>query len=187
MIRSIARDARRRTLIGAVAALGTSALGALAALPARAAEGTDALGVTHGAESIHQEVLFAASIQRVYRTLSNGAEFDRVVRASDAFSSMKLGKARTFISREVGGNYVAFGGYIQGRLVELVPSARIVVAWRTASWPAGVYSIARFELAAQGDSTLLVFDHSGFPNGEGAHLAEGWRVNYWEPMKKVLA
>jgi hypothetical protein len=38
-----------------------------------------------------------------------------------------------------------------------------------------------------GSGTQLTFDHTGFPNGEAEHLAEGWHVNYWEPMMKAMA
>jgi activator of HSP90 ATPase len=68
----------------------------------------------------------------------------------------------------------------------MVPGKLLVQAWRAADWPEGVFSIVRFELKAQGAGTLIVFDHTGFPNGQGAHLAAGWHANYWEPLKKHL-
>ena len=71
-------------------------------------------------------------------------------------------------------------------LTELVPNERIVQAWRTTNWTPGLYSIARFELAEQGSSTKLVFDHTGFPSGTAEHLAAGWKANYWEPLEKLL-
>ena len=74
------------------------------------------------------------------------------------------------ISREVGGAFTLFGGYITGRHIELVPNERIVQAWRAGGWDPGIYSIARFELVEQGSGTKIVFDHTGFPKGE----AEAW-------------
>ena len=91
------------------------------------------------------------------------------------------------ISREVGGGFALFGGYITGRHIELVPNERIVQAWRVGSWDPGVYSIAKFELAEQGSGTKIVFDHTGFPKGAGEHLAAGWKAHYWEPLAKLLA
>lgn len=79
-----------------------------------------------------------------------------------------------------------FGGMIVGRNVELVPNQRIVQAWRPTHWDPGVYSIVRFELKAQGPGTLVVLDHTGFPEGEFDHLDLGWRSHYWEPLKKYL-
>jgi activator of HSP90 ATPase len=76
---------------------------------------------------------------------------------------------------------------VVGRNIELVSDTRIVQAWRDAAWPPGAYSLVTFALSdAAGGGTTLVFDHTGFPAGDAAHLAEGWTGNYWEPMKKVL-
>ncbi|MBI3449892.1 MAG: SRPBCC domain-containing protein [Acidobacteria bacterium] len=144
--------------------------------------------ISHAAESIHQEVLFEASPARVYEALTRTDEFSGVMRLSAAVKSgMALGTKATSISGDVGGAFTLYGGHILGRQIELVPNERIVQAWRAAGWDAGVYSIARFELSAQGAGTRLVFDHTGFPEGQAAHLAEGWRTNYWEPLAKFLA
>jgi hypothetical protein len=32
----------------------------------------------------------------------------------------------------------------------------------------------------------VVFDHKGFPDAAAAHLAEGWHINYWQPLAKML-
>ena len=48
-------------------------------------------------------------------------------------------------------------------------------------------SIARFELVEQGTETKIIFDHAGFPRGKAEHLAEGWKINYWEPLGKFLS
>jgi activator of HSP90 ATPase len=161
-------------------------LGAIAMNPVRAfaAEADD---VTHTAESIHQEIVFKASRKRVYEALIETKQFDRVIQLSGAMQAMSIGNAPTQISREVGGTFAIFGGHILGRHLELVPGERIVQAWRVATWDPGVYSIAMFALAEQGSGTKLTFDHTGFPNGQGEHLASGWRMNYWTPLEKVLA
>jgi activator of HSP90 ATPase len=86
-----------------------------------------------------------------------------------------------------GGEFSLFGGYITGRQIDLVTNERVVQAWRSASWPPGSYSIATFKLSEKAGVTKIVFDNAGFPVGQAKHLAEGWRVNYWRPMKKVLA
>ena len=77
------------------------------------------------------------------------------------------------------------GGYITGRPVELVPNERIVQVWRAGGWPAGDYSIAKFELVEQGSETKIVFDHKGFPNGKAEALASGWKAHYGEPLTKL--
>lgn len=126
--------------------------------------------------SIHQEVVFQASPQRVYDTLTT----------SDQFSKMS-GGAPAVIEAQPGGAFSCFGGMITGRNIELDPGKLLVQAWRAGNWPAGVYSIARFELRPEGQGTRLVFDHTGFPEGQQEHLGPGWESNYWEPLRKALA
>jgi activator of HSP90 ATPase len=75
---------------------------------------------------------------------------------------------------------------ITGRHIELVPNERLVQAWRDKAWAPGVYSIAKFQLNDEGSNTRLVFDHTGFPQGEADDLAAGWKSHYWEPLRKYL-
>jgi activator of HSP90 ATPase len=145
-------------------------------------------GLTHSSEAIHQEVNFSASCQRVYAALTSTQQFDALTRLSDAATLLTASNAQaTFISPEVGGPFTLFGGYVTGRHLEMVAGERLVQAWRAGSWRAGDYSVVRFVLVAHGAGCHLVFDHRGFPEGQGRHLAYGWRVHYWEPLAKLLA
>ena len=143
--------------------------------------------ISHTAESIHQEPVFKASRKRVYEALTDAKQFDKVIQMSGAVKSgMAKAPNPPEISREAGGAFSLFGGYVTGRHIELVTNERIVQAWRAGSWDPGIYSIARFELVEQGSGTKIVFDHTGFPKGDGEHLAGGWKMNYWEPLEKFL-
>jgi activator of HSP90 ATPase len=172
---------RRRLLAAA-----TAAFGGFAVLPLRTFA-ADETGLSHNAEAIHQEPVFQASRKRVYDALTDARQFEQVVRLSAAMKSMAIGAKPAEITAEPGGAFALFGGYLTGRQIELVPNERIVQAWRAASWKDGDYSIAKFVLTEQGSSTKILFDHRGFPDGTGEHLALGWRVNYWEPLEKFLA
>jgi uncharacterized protein YndB with AHSA1/START domain len=143
--------------------------------------------ISHSAEAIHQEREFKASRQRVYEALTDTRQFDKVIEISGAKKVKALGNQPTQISTEVGGPFVIFLGHIIGRHIELVPNQRIVQAWRVVDWEPGVYSIARFELKEAGGGTRIIFDHTGFPKGQGAHLADGWNGHYWDPLEKFLA
>jgi len=169
----------------AIAAVGM-AFGSLALGSTQAWAGTEQ-EISRTAESIHQEANFKASRKRVYEALTDAKQFDKVIQLSGVMQSLHLGDKPAEISREVGGAFTLFGGYITGRHVELVPNDRIVQAWRTGRWAPGVYSIAKFELVEQGSGTKIVFDHTGFPKGEAEHLASGWKAHYWEPLEKLLA
>jgi activator of HSP90 ATPase len=143
--------------------------------------------VSRTAESIHQEPLIKASRKRVYDALTDPQQFDRIVELSGAAKEMGLGPKPAEISHQAGGAFSVFGGYITGRHIELVLNERIVQAWRVGHWKPGVYSIARFELVDLSGVTKIVFDHTGFPVGEGQHLADGWNAHYWQPLQKLLA
>jgi activator of HSP90 ATPase len=182
----ISSSISRRNFYGRLASL-ISAFGITGTALASAAskDGVTSAGgeeVSHSAESIHQEVVFKASPKRIYEALTDAKQFTKV---TALIADMSAGPAE--ISREAGGSFSCFGGRIVGRHVELVPNERIVQAWRVAAWDEGIYSIVRFELKEEGSGTRLVFDHTGFPNGDGEHLASGWKAHYWEPLAKFLA
>lgn len=146
-------------------------------------------GISHSAESIHQEVSFAATPKRVYEALTQTKRFDRIVQLSGVMQSAALAQMKkpTEIDDKEGGAFSAFGGYITGRQVELIPSERIVQAWRAGHWDRGAFSIAKFVLVPQDSGTRLLFDHTGFPVGEADHLASGWKEHYWDPLLKYLS
>jgi uncharacterized protein YndB with AHSA1/START domain len=125
---------------------------------------------------IHQEVVFKASPKRVYEALLDAKQFSEFTGAGPAE-----------IRREAGGAFTCFGGKITGRNIELVPNQRIVQAWRAGNWPDGVYSVVKFELAAQGSDVKLTFDQAGFPDDAREMLDGGWSKMYWEPLRKYLA
>ena len=175
-------SSRRQILVAATTGITALAVGSLSGMT-RTED-----GVARNAEFIHQEPIFKVNPKRVYETLTDPKQFEKVIQLSAAMQSgMALGKDPTQISREAGGPFTIFRGHIVGRQIELVPNERIVQAWRVATWNPGVYSIAKFELKEKGSGTKLVFDHVGFPDGQGQHLAEGWKANYWQPLEKYLS
>jgi len=169
---------RRQVIVRSVVALGSLAVGSaiaqdskppqkMAVAPSADAEGTRT--------SLHQEIAFNASPERVYEVFLDSKQFA-------AFTGMPAE-----ISREAGGTLKMFGGLIVGRNIELVPNERIVQAWRPAHWDPGVYSVVKFELRKKDSRTILILDHTGFPEGDFAGLDSGWYERYWEPLKKYLA
>ena len=125
--------------------------------------------------AIHQEVIIKASPLRIYDILLDSKKFAAMTGAPAT------------IDPKVGGSFTMFGGLIVGRNIELVPGRLVVQAWRPTHWSAGVYSIAKFALAPKDASTLITFDHTGFPEGEYDHLEWGWNNHYWESLKKYVA
>ena len=124
---------------------------------------------------LHQEIDIKASPQRIYDALLDSKQFASIT-----------GMAAE-ISRDAGGALSMFGGLIVGRNIELVPSQRIVQAWRPSNWDPGTYSVVKFELKPRDAQTTIVLDHTGFPEGSFRHLNSGWYERYWEPLKKFLS
>jgi activator of HSP90 ATPase len=123
---------------------------------------------------IHQSVTFKASPHDVYEALMD----------SNKHAAFSGSPAR--ISREVGGEYMAYDGYITGKNLELVPDKKIVQSWRAVDWPEGKLSTITFELKPAVGGTRLDFTHTDLPDGTEAEFTQGWIENYWEPMKKML-
>ncbi len=120
---------------------------------------------------IRQTETFKATPQAIFELLTD----------SEKFSSM-TGGAPAEIDSAAGGSISLFGGAITGQTIEAVAGERVVQAWRPGPWEPGAYSLVRFDIEADGEGSRVTLDHSGFPDGEGEHLAQGWHDNYWAPM-----
>jgi activator of HSP90 ATPase len=145
-------------------------------------------GLLHTAEAIHQEISIDAPRERVYRALTDTEQFRQVMLLGPAKQLVAApGAPPASISQTVGGTFTLFAGIITGQQLVLHPNQSIVQAWHDSAWKANEFSIASFVLLEDGQRTKLMFDHRGFPDGAGAHLAPGWYLNYWDPLAKFLA
>ena len=179
----------RRSLTLTLAALpvGLVIAAELPTAPPQDKSSATADGLSHTSEAIRQEVTLDASPQRVYQALTSTKDFDSITRLSDGAALLDAAGAKpTAISTEVGGSFTLFGGYITGRHLEMLPSERLVQAWRAGSWKTGGFSIAAFYLTAEAGKPKLTFEHRGFPDGNGVSLAHGWHSHYWAPLAKFL-
>ncbi len=168
---------RRQLIAGLGIALGGLAVGSEAwGTPrplAMKAAGSAAANDTRA--SLHQEVAFAVTPQRIFDVLLDSKQFAAVTGLP------------ADIDPKAGGAFTTFGGLIVGRNIELIPGQRIVQAWRPTNWSPGVYSIVKFELKPQGSGVLVVLDQTGFPESDFEGLTSGWPERYWEPLKKYFA
>jgi activator of HSP90 ATPase len=124
--------------------------------------------------TIRQTVTFKDGLHEIYEALMDSRRHAR-------FSGEK---AR--ISRKIGGRFSAYGGYIEGVNLELVPDEKIVQSWRGSDWPAGHYSRATFSLKTVKGGARLTFTQSGVPAQYYDDIKQGWRDYYWKPMKEML-
>jgi uncharacterized protein YndB with AHSA1/START domain len=105
---------------------------------------------------------------------------------SAAHSEMTGGAAS--MSKEVGASVSAWGGYITGSNLELIPGERIVQSWRTSKFT-GEHedSIIAVTLDRAGDGTVLTLVHSNVPDDQKNYEEGGWESNYFEPMRIYFA
>jgi activator of HSP90 ATPase len=175
---TLANTSTRRQVIAGVAV----AFGGLAAASRvwgkpqqQAMKETPSTPANQSRTSLHVETDFKVGPQRIYEALLDSKQFA-------AFTGLAAE-----MDPKPGGTFSLFGGLIGGRNVELVPNQRIVQAWRPGHWDPGVYSIVKFELKPQGSGTLVVLDHTGFPEGQYDGLLSGWHSHYLDALKKYFA
>ena len=127
--------------------------------------------------TIRQTVLLPGTPAAVYRALMT-------TKGHAAFTG-----AKARISPRVGGTFMAWGGYIHGRNLALVPGKRIVQTWRPSdeTWPADYDSKVTFAFVPVRGGTRVTFRHSGVPVEHAGHLSRGWKKSYWEPLRRYLA
>ena len=125
-------------------------------------------------KTIRQSVTIKATPHEVYEALMD----------SRKHSKFTGGKAS--ISRKIGRKFTAYGKYISGVNLGLVPDKKIVQSWRGSDWPKGHYSKVTFSLEKVKNGTRLTFRQSGLPEKYYKDISQGWRDYYWKPMKEML-
>ncbi len=125
---------------------------------------------------IQQTVFFKASPAEVYDALLDPKKHAAFT-GSPATTSAKKGAA-----------FIAWGGYITGKNLELVKGKKIVQEWKTTEWPEG-YPPSRleFKLSAAKGGTKLQMLHSNVPAEQVADYSSGWKTSYWDPLTAYLA
>jgi len=123
------------------------------------------------AKTIKQKVSFKKSPHEIYEMLVD----------SKKHSAMTGEKAS--ISRKVGGKFSAYGKYIEGVNLALVPDKKIVQSWRASDWPEGHYSTATFLITKTKTGSTLTFTQKNVPNDQYAGIKKGWTDFYWSRMK----
>lgn len=119
--------------------------------------------------------LIPASPEEVYNAWLDSAKH----------SEMTGGLATT--SREVGGAFEAWDGYIQGINLVLEASKRIIQHWRTNEFAEGEKdSLLEIFFEEESEGTRITFRHSELPE-HGMQYKQGWVDSYFNPMKEYFS
>jgi uncharacterized protein YndB with AHSA1/START domain len=89
----------------------------------------------------------------------------------------------------VGGTFLAGGGYIHGKYVELLPAQHVVAEWKTTEWPHGAPP-SRVDIrlvpssAGPAHGCELTLTHSDVPLHQAEMYRQGWIDSYWQPLRR---
>ena len=84
--------------------------------------------------------------------------------------------------REVGGEFMAGGGHIHGKNLELRPGKLIRQTWRATDFgDLDTDSELEITLAPEGTGARLTMKHTNLPD-HGMKYKQGWMEHYFEPM-----
>jgi activator of HSP90 ATPase len=90
------------------------------------------------------------------------------------------------VSGEVGGSFLAWGGYISGTNLSLEPDKKIVQSWRTTEFePSDDDSHLTIVLEDTASGTRVTLTHTNLPE-HGMQYKQGWEDNYFSPMRLLF-
>ena len=126
-------------------------------------------------KTIVQQVKFKAAPEKLFDIY-----LDSKKHGAATGSKAKVGKTP-------GSDFMAWDGYINGKLVATVPKSFVAQTWRAADWKDSdpdSFLILHFEKAKGGSVVTMV--HAGVPDEHADALNEGWKESYWDPWKAYL-
>ncbi len=125
-------------------------------------------------KSLKQTIVFKASPEEVYDALMD----------SKKHSAFTGDSAK--ISRKIGGKFTAYGGYAEGKNIELIKGKKIIQTWRANEWPSGVYSKVTFLFEKKKEGTKMTFIQEGVPEEFYEDIRQGWIDFYWKKMQEIF-
>ena len=126
-------------------------------------------------KTITHKIVFPATPAEVYAVFTN-AKIHSAATGGQATGGAKVGAA-----------FTAWDGYISGKVIELVPSKKVVQEWKTTEWEEG-FAPSRLELRFLGcpKGCEIIMVHSGLPSASASSYNSGWKEFYWTPMKEYF-
>jgi len=125
------------------------------------------------------------------KTIRQSVTFN--AKAHDVFEALMDSKKHTKftgepakISRKIGGKYTAYGDYMGGENLEIIPDKKIVQTWRSSDLPEGCETKITFTFKQEKGKTKMAFSHYGVPENRYEDLRKGWIDFYWTPLKAML-
>ncbi len=135
-------------------------------------------------EPIEKKLNVNASVERVWKALTDPAELEKWMQMQTTFSA-EVGKEFTLKAESC----EEWDGIFSCRIKELVENRRLVYTWNTAFINAE--TLVEIELKANGSQTELTLIHSGWEKlaanqeqTKNSH-SEGWDLRFGEKLKEL--
>jgi activator of HSP90 ATPase len=122
--------------------------------------------------NLTKELILTAPASDIYKTLTNSTEHS------------ELTGEEAKVSREKGGKFSAFDGWVTGEVIELKQDEKFSFTWTPdeEGWPKDHISTVVFELFEEGDNTKVVFTHNDLPENIHEDFEKGWEEYYFKPL-----
>ncbi|MEM1204110.1 MAG: SRPBCC family protein [Acidobacteriota bacterium] len=125
--------------------------------------------------SIHQERILPATPAEVYGAFTDAERHAAFTGAPATFEP------------KVGGTFTAWGDYIEGSNLELVPGEKLVQHWSTAEWPEGAPpSVLELTFEADPGGTKVTLNQTEIPAEQVEAYRQGWIDHYWLPLERYF-
>jgi activator of HSP90 ATPase len=91
------------------------------------------------------------------------------------------------IKKKEGSAFSAYGDYINGKTLQLIPDKLIVQSWWASDWDTNE-TISTFILLFEqrGKDAVVCMTHANVPDVQYQSLKNGWNLYYWKPLKAYL-
>ena len=106
----------------------------------------------------------------------------------DSKKHAKLVNSTAEISREMGGKFKVYDGYISGTNLELIADTKIVQYWRGDEdcWLEDHYSKLTIIFKKEKDGTRISLNQEGMPVVCQVDFDKGWYDFYWKPLQQLF-
>lgn len=92
------------------------------------------------------------------------------------------------ITKKEGASFTAYGSYIKGKNLQLIPGKLIVQSWRGSDWnKSDLDSTFILHFEKKGNDAVVNMVHANLPDKEADGIKSGWTDFYWTPWKAYLA
>jgi len=125
-------------------------------------------------KNIKQVVEFKATPHELYEMLM------------DSKKHAKFTGEKAKMSKKIGGKFTAYGSYITGKNLKLIPDRLIVQEWHMKGWPEGHVSKVMYLFTKTKSGTKLTFGHTKVPTSSYKGINSGWKSSYWDRMEMEL-